>query len=128
MLMSKLDSWSMIIQESFACQNGNYKLTCQSENTISAVFTLLQSNNTVDECGWRWWGWRCRTRDEQRRASVAEQSESEKSRVQQYANEPNEENMRETPPYIGREARQMSEWKCTGEQEMLGWTTSYNTV
>ena len=34
----------MIIQESFACQNGNYKLTCQCENTISSVFILLQSN------------------------------------------------------------------------------------
>ena len=33
----------MIIQESFACQNGNYKLTCQCENTILSVFTLLQS-------------------------------------------------------------------------------------
>ena len=45
MLMSKLESWSMIIQKSFACQNGNYKLTCQCENTILSVFTLLQSNN-----------------------------------------------------------------------------------
>ena len=51
---------------------------------------------------------------EARERSRAEQSE--KSRVQQNANEPNEENMRETPPYIGREARQMSEW------EMYGWT------
>ena len=34
----------MIIQESFACQNnGNYKLTCQCENTILSVFTLLHS-------------------------------------------------------------------------------------
>ena len=46
--------------------------------------------------------------------SRAEQSENEKSRVQQYANEPNEENMRETPPYIGREARQISEWEMHG--------------
>ena len=64
---------------------------------------------------------RLKVRDERwaeaRERSRAEQSE--KSRVQQYANEPNEENMRETP-YIGREARQMSEW------EMLGWTASYN--
>ena len=36
----------MIIQESFACQNGNNKLTSQRENTILSVFTLLQSNNT----------------------------------------------------------------------------------
>ena len=46
MLMRKLESWSIIIHESFARQNGNYKLTCQWENTISSVFTLLQSNNT----------------------------------------------------------------------------------
>ena len=63
---------------------------------------------------------RLKVRDERwaeaRERSRAEQSESEKSRVQQYAKEPNEENMRETPPYIGREARQMSEW------EMHGWT------
>ena len=66
---------------------------------------------------------RLKVRDERwaeaRERSRAEQSESEsesESRVQQYANEPNEENMRETPPYIGREARQMSEW------EMHGWT------
>ena len=37
----------MIIHKSFDCQNGNYKLTSQCENTISSVFTLLQSNNTL---------------------------------------------------------------------------------
>ena len=30
----------MITQESFACQNGNYKLACQCENTISTAFML----------------------------------------------------------------------------------------
>ena len=60
---------------------------------------------------------RLKVRDERsaeaRERSRAEQSESEKSRVQQYANEPNEENIRKTP-YIGREARQMSEWEMHG--------------
>ena len=37
----------MIILKSFDCQKGNYKLTSQCENTISSVFTLLQSNNTL---------------------------------------------------------------------------------
>ena len=42
--MSKLEK--LITRESFACQ---YKLTrtCQCENTISSVFTLLQSNNPL---------------------------------------------------------------------------------
>ena len=30
----------LIIRESFACQNGHYKLTCQCENTILSAFTL----------------------------------------------------------------------------------------
>ena len=30
----------LITRESFACQNGHYKLTCQCENTILSAFTL----------------------------------------------------------------------------------------
>ena len=37
----------LITRKSFACQNGHYKLTCQCENTISSVFTVLQSNNPL---------------------------------------------------------------------------------
>ena len=47
MLMSKLESYSVITRESFACQNGLDKLTCQSENIISSAFTLLQNNNPL---------------------------------------------------------------------------------
>ena len=51
MLMSELINGELINdhsgynQECFACQN--YKLTCQYENTISPVFIILQSNNTL---------------------------------------------------------------------------------
>ena len=40
--------WELITRESFAGQNGHYKLTtCQCENTISSAFTLLQGNTSL---------------------------------------------------------------------------------
>ena len=39
MLMSLIGE--LITRESFACQNGHYKLTCQCEKTISYNFKIL---------------------------------------------------------------------------------------
>ena len=40
MLMTNEQIGKLITRESFACQNGHYKLTCQCENTILSAFTL----------------------------------------------------------------------------------------